>query len=304
MGRIIEIENLKKSYGEVKAVDDISFYVQQGSLFAFLGPNGAGKSTTISILNTYLKPDSGSVNIAGLTLGRDDSEIRSQIGVVFQEGVLDQRLTVWDNLMIRGSLYKLRGRALKKAAEAAAEIVGATEFLNRPYGKLSGGQRRRADIARALLNTPKILFLDEPSTGLDPQTRLSIWETVKKLQSEQGITVFLTTHYLEEAESAGYVVIIDKGKIAAKGTPVDLKRRFVKDELYLYPQKGAEKVLYDKLDNTVGLTVKNEVAVIPLDSTFEALSFIDEYKSHISDFEVRKGTMDGLFVAVTGREMR
>lgn len=182
--------------------------------------------------------------------------------------------------------------------------MGATEFLNRPYGKLSGGQRRRADIARALLNTPKILFLDEPSTGLDPQTRLSIWETVKKLQSEQGITVFLTTHYLEEAESAGYVVIIDKGKIAAKGTPVDLKRRFVKDELYLYPQKGAEKVLYDKLDNTVGLTVKNEVAVIPLDSTFEALSFIDEYKFHISDFEVRKGTMDGLFVAVTGREMR
>ena len=203
MKKAIVIENLTKTYGDLKAVDNISFYVEEGSLFAFLGPNGAGKSTTISILNTFLKPDGGRVEIGGRILGKEDSKIRAEIGAVFQESLLDPLLTVKENLSIRGSFYGLKGKSLKNAVADAIEKSGATDFMNRPYGKLSGGQRRRADIARALVNTPKILFLDEPTTGLDPQTRKSVWETIRKLQEGTKMTVLLTTRSIEEAAQAG-----------------------------------------------------------------------------------------------------
>lgn len=305
MKTAIEIENLSKSYGSLKAVDNISFYVEQGSLFAFLGPNGAGKSTTISILNTFLKPDSGNVRIGGRVLGKDDSKIRSEIGAVFQESLLDPLLSVKDNLTFRGSFYGLRGKALKEAVNNAAEKTGVTEFLSRPYGKLSGGQRRRADIARALLNTPKILFLDEPTTGLDPQTRLAVWETVQKLQKESGITVFLTTHYLEEAENADYVVIMDGGKIAAKGTPVELKTEYVSDILRLYPINEKSGDLENLLKNYgIYFTESKDSLQIPIASTFSALPLIEQTREYIFDYEVHKGTMDSLFVAVTGKEIR
>ncbi len=305
MKTAIEIENLSKSYGSLKAVDNISFYVEQGSLFAFLGPNGAGKSTTISILNTFLKPDSGNVRIGGRVLGKDDSKIRSEIGAVFQESLLDPLLSVKDNLTFRGSFYGLRGKALKEAVNNAAEKTGVTEFLSRPYGKLSGGQRRRADIARALLNTPKILFLDEPTTGLDPQTRLAVWETVQKLQKESGITVFLTTHYLEEAENADYVVIMDGGKIAAKGTPVELKTEYVSDILRLYPINEKSGDLENLLKNYgIYFTESKDSLQIPIASTFSALPLIEQTREYVFDYEVHKGTMDSLFVAVTGKEIR
>lgn len=305
MKTAIEIENLSKSYGNLKAVDNISFYVEQGSLFAFLGPNGAGKSTTISILNTFLKPDSGNVRIGGRVLGKDDSKIRSEIGAVFQESLLDPLLSVKDNLTFRGSFYGLRGKALKEAVNNAAEKTGVTEFLSRPYGKLSGGQRRRADIARALLNTPKILFLDEPTTGLDPQTRLAVWETVQKLQKESGITVFLTTHYLEEAENADYVVIMDGGKIAAKGTPVELKTEYVSDILRLYPINEKSGDLENLLKNYgIYFTESKDSLQIPIASTFSALPLIEQTREYVFDYEVHKGTMDSLFVAVTGKEIR
>ncbi|MGN1467612.1 MAG: ABC transporter ATP-binding protein [Ruminococcus sp.] len=305
MKTAIEIENLSKSYGSLKAVDNISFYVEQGSLFAFLGPNGAGKSTTISILNTFLKPDSGNVRIGGRVLGKDDSKIRSEIGAVFQESLLDPLLSVKDNLTFRGSFYGLRGKALKEAVNNAAEKTGVTEFLSRPYGKLSGGQRRRADIARALLNTPKILFLDEPTTGLDPQTRLAVWETVQKLQKESGITVFLTTHYLEEAENADYVVIMDGGKIAAKGTPVELKTEYVSDILRLYPINEKFGDLENLLKNYgIYFTESKDSLQIPIASTFSALPLIEQTREYVFDYEVHKGTMDSLFVAVTGKEIR
>ncbi|MDD5796844.1 MAG: ABC transporter ATP-binding protein [Oscillospiraceae bacterium] len=305
MKTAIEIENLSKSYGNLKAVDNISFYVEQGSLFAFLGPNGAGKSTTISILNTFLKPDSGNVRIGGRVLGKDDSKIRSEIGAVFQESLLDPLLSVKDNLTFRGSFYGLRGKALKEAVSNAAEKTGVTEFLSRPYGKLSGGQRRRADIARALLNTPKILFLDEPTTGLDPQTRLAVWETVQKLQKESGITVFLTTHYLEEAENADYVVIMDGGKIAAKGTPVELKTEYVSDILRLYPINEKSGDLENLLKNYgIYFTESKDSLQIPIASTFSALPLIEQTREYVFDYEVHKGTMDSLFVAVTGKEIR
>lgn len=305
MKTAIEIENLSKSYGSLKAVDNISFYVEQGSLFAFLGPNGAGKSTTISILNTFLKPDSGNVKIGGRVLGREDSKIRSEIGAVFQESLLDPLLSVKDNLSFRGSFYGLRGKKLKEAVNNAAEKAGVTEFLSRPYGKLSGGQRRRADIARALLNTPKILFLDEPTTGLDPQTRLAVWKTVSNLQKESGITVFLTTHYLEEAENADYVVIMDGGKIAAKGTPVELKTQYVSDILRLYPIEEKATNLTELLKSqNIDFSAANDSLQIPIESTFSALPLIEQTRKYIFDYEVHKGTMDSLFVAVTGKEIR
>ncbi len=202
MGNIIEVSNLHKSYGSVHAVKGLDFYVENGKIFAFLGPNGAGKSTTIDIICTFLKPDSGSVTVDGHVLGHEDGAIRASIGAVFQDNLLDNLLTVEENLRTRGSFYGLKGKTLEAAAKKAAEITGVTELMKRPYGKLSGGQRRRCDISRALVHTPKILFLDEPTTGLDPQTRKAVWETITSLQKETGMTVFLTTHYMEEAAGA------------------------------------------------------------------------------------------------------
>lgn len=223
MDKIIEIAGLRKSYGTLKAVKGIDFYVERGTLFAFLGPNGAGKSTTINIIDTLLKPDAGDILIDGYILGREDDKIRTIIGTVFQDNVLDRLLTVKENMIIRGSFYYSKRNELMAAVDNAAKITGVTGILDRPYGKLSGGQRRRADIARALVNTPKILILDEPTTGLDPQTRQNIWETIEHLRKEKNMTIFLTTHYMEEADRADYVVIIDNGSIVAKGTPADIR---------------------------------------------------------------------------------
>ncbi|SCJ97660.1 Daunorubicin/doxorubicin resistance ATP-binding protein DrrA [uncultured Eubacterium sp.] len=286
MSHIIEIKQLEKSYGSVKAVKEISFYVEEGGLFAFLGPNGAGKSTTINMICTFLKPDSGSIQVDGFILGKDDASIRKRIGVVFQSGVLDDLLTVEENLLIRGSFYNLKGRALKEAVKRAAKATDLMGFLKRPYGKLSGGQRRRADIARALIHTPHILFLDEPTTGLDPQSRRSIWNTIKRLQAEQNMTVFLTTHYMEEAEDADYCIIVDDGKIAAKGTPLDLKSRYAKDKMSILLKESSE-------------TVK-----LKLESTIEALDFLKKYEGNIREFTVEKGSMDDVFIGVTGKEIR
>ena len=229
MKKIIEVENFVKSYGDVKAVRGISFYVEEGKLFSFLGPNGAGKSTTIDTLCTLMDFDSGQITVDGFDLRSHAQSIRQNIGVVFQDSVLDNLLTVLENLFIRAGLYTNSKAEIKRMVEESTKIVELSEFLNRPYGKLSGGQRRRADIAAALLHKPKILFLDEPTTGLDPQTRLAVWETVKKLQSESGTTVFLTTHYMEEAADSDYIIVIDHGLIAAKGTPQELKTEYSGD---------------------------------------------------------------------------
>lgn len=286
MNRIIEVDHLMKSYGTVKAVQDISFYVEEGGLFAFLGPNGAGKSTTINMICTFLRPDGGSVVVDGSRLGEDDKHIRENIGIVFQNSLLDDLLTVEENLFIRGSFYNLKGDALKKAVLKAAKATELMGFLRRPYGKLSGGQRRRADIARALIHTPRVLFLDEPTTGLDPQSRRSIWNTIKKLQAEQGMTVFLTTHYMEEAEDADYCIVVDDGKIAAKGTPSDLKGRYAKDKL---------RILLAESGETINLK---------LGSTIEALEILKKYEGDIKEFTVEKGSMDDVFIGITGKEIR
>lgn len=303
MDKIIEVKNLSKSYGSIKAVKDISFYVEKGKLFAFLGPNGAGKSTTIDIICTFLKKDSGNIVIDGLELGKDDDEIRGRIGAVFQDGLLDNLLTVEENLMIRGGLYKNKKEDLKAAVDEIAEIMGITEILKRPYGKLSGGQRRRCDIARALINKPQILFLDEPTTGLDPQTRKSVWETIQRLQKSNNMTLFLTTHYMEEAAEADYVIIIDEGKIAAKGTPAYLRETYAKDKLSLMCRevKTVSGLLAQKNIENV---IISDCVCVELKETMEALQIIQDVKEYITGFEVTAGTMDDAFIGITGKEIR
>lgn len=303
--RIIEVKDLKKSYGKVEAVKSLSFYVESGKLFAFLGPNGAGKSTTIDIITTFLQKDSGEVTIDGLTLGKDDNKIRNIIGAVFQDNMLDDLLTVRENILMRGSLYGLKGEALKNAADKAIEAAEVQEFQNRRYGKLSGGQRRRADIARALVNTPKILFLDEPTTGLDPQTRKSVWETIRRLQAETGMTVFLTTHYMEEAAEADYVIVIDSGEISAKGTPSQLKEKYAGDFLKLVPKKEC----YDKVVQTLGsmklsFTENAGSVKISIPDTMSAVPLVEQFKNDIEGLEIVNGTMDDAFIAITGKEIR
>ncbi len=303
MNRIIEVEGLKKSYGPIEAVKGIDFFVEEGALFAFLGPNGAGKSTTIDILSALLKPDTGKVTVGGHQLGRDDGKIRSEIGIVFQDSLLDKLLTVRENLEVRGSFYGLKGRELAARIDYAAERAGVTDFLDQLYGKLSGGQRRRADIARALLNTPRILFMDEPTTGLDPQTRQRVWETIEQIQKDTGMTVFLTTHYMEEAAKADYVVVIDHGLIAAKGTPAQLKEQYTSDYLILH---GGDRRKVEDIVRKMGCIYEAyaDTITIELDSTLDALPILAQCRDSIRGFEVIQGSMDDAFIKITGRELR
>lgn len=303
MESVVEVSGLRKNYGDIHAVKGIDFTVTKGELFAFLGPNGAGKSTTIETICTLLRPDAGKVNVAGYQLGKEDDEIRRNIGIVFQYSILDKLLTVEENLNLRASFYGLLGQKRKKAVEAAAEVAGATSFIKRPYGKLSGGQRRRADIARALVNTPQIIFLDEPTTGLDPQTRINVWEAISSLQVNTNLTVFLTTHYMEEAANADNVAIIDDGLIVATGSPALLKTQYSTDKLYLLPEKETElgRVLAEK-----GYQYKTSGGqfVITIEDSLAALPILDLVRDKILGFQVVTGNMDDVFVDITGKEMR
>ncbi|MEA4869942.1 MAG: ABC transporter ATP-binding protein [Christensenella sp.] len=303
MNPIIEVSGLQKSYGAVHAVKGIDFYVESGKIFAFLGPNGAGKSTTIDIICTFLRADAGEVVVDGHTLGRDDNAIRQSIGAVFQDGLLDPLLTVQENLRIRAGFYGLGGRKREQVIASVAQRVGIEEILKRPYGKLSGGQRRRCDIARALVNTPKILFLDEPTTGLDPQTRKSVWETITKLQQDSGMTIFLTTHYMEEAAEADYVIVIDSGTIVAKGTPSELKERYTSDKLTLVT-KEPEALAAKLAAEGVGAEVVANRVTVRVGSTLAALPILERYQGAIAGFTVTTGTMDDAFIAITGKEIR
>lgn len=293
---IIKIEHLNKSFGDVKAVNDLSFRVKKGELFAFLGVNGAGKSTTISIICGHLRKDSGRVWIKDKDADCAGNETKRMLGVVFQESVLDKPLTVRENLKSRAALYGITGKAFKKRLNELKELLDFGDYIDRPVGKLSGGQRRRIDIARALLHRPEILILDEPTTGLDPQTRLLIWNVIEKLRINEKMTVFLTTHYMEEAANASYVVILDKGRIVAEGTPLELKNEYVRDTISLYGVTEDEvKSLgneYRKIRDGYSIQVKN---------TLEATRLIVEHQEIFRDYEVTKGGMDDVFLAVTGK---
>jgi len=301
MEKAIEVRGLVKSYGQIQAVRGLDFYVERGKLFAFLGPNGAGKSTTVEILSTALKKDQGEVTIGGFTLGREDEQIRASIGVVFQDRVLDDRLTVRENLLFRGRFYGLKGAKLRQAVEQAARDAAALDFLDQRYGTLSGGQRRRADLARALVNRPKILFLDEPTTGLDAQTRRDVWEFIRHMQLETGMTVFLTTHYMEEAAQADYVVVINQGRIAARGTPAQLKEAYAADQLRLYTDspQALEGILREA---GVSWQRRADSYTITLGRTLDALPVVERCREHIFSFEVLQGTMDAAFLEIIGKE--
>ena len=303
MEPIIVVSGLKKRYGTVKAVDGLGFSVKQGDLFAFLGPNGAGKSTTIDILCTFLKPDEGTVIINGYKLGIDDDRIRDSIGVVFQQGLLDDLLTVRENLETRGSLYGIGKNELKSMIEQAAANVGITDLLDRRYGRLSGGQKRRADIARGLIHTPRILFLDEPTTGLDPQTRKSVWNTIRSLQKDTGLTVFMTTHYMEEAAEADYVMVIDNGSMSASGTPTEIKEKYSRDMIRMSAKDcRALSAILDGMDLEYRRT--GDVFLVPLQGTMDSLPILDRCRETIYGFEVMNGTMDDAFLKITGGGIR
>lgn len=297
---IIAIDNLTKSYGEIKAVDGISFRVEKGSLFAFLGINGAGKSTTINIICSITDKDGGRVVVDGLDLEKHREEIKRKIGIVFQKSVLDESLTVYDNLVSRASLYGIYGDKFKEKLSELSGMLDLQPLLKRPYGKLSGGQKRRADIARGLINSPAILILDEPTTGLDPQTRQAVWKAIGNLREKYNTTVFLTTHYMEEANGADKVVIIDSGRIAAQGTPNELKNEYSGIYLKVYgiSSEDAEKLSQKYPD---GMKSERNCAVFRLKSTREAAEILSENKELISDFEVIKGDMDDVFLNVTGK---
>lgn len=298
MDNIIEIDNLDKSFGEVHAVNDLSFRVKRGELFAFLGVNGAGKSTTISIMCGTLSKDKGKVFIDGKDIDNNIEDITKEIGVVFQNSVLDSVLTVKDNLISRASLYGIYGEEAKQRILELARLLDFKDLLNRTVGKLSGGQRRRIDVARALLHKPKILVLDEPTTGLDPQTRKTLWAVIDDCRKNQNMTVFLTTHYMEEASDADYVVILDSGKISAEGTPLQLKNTYTGDFITIYneTEENIKKLglPYEKIRDAFRVEVK---------STEEAKNLIVKNPKLFKDFEITKGKMDDVFLAVTGKKL-
>ena len=298
MNDVIVIDNLSKSYKQLKAVDDLSFRIKRGELFAFLGINGAGKSTTINIICGQLKKDQGKVYIADMDVDKNLQLIKHKIGVVFQNSLLDPQLSVKDNLQVKASLYSMKKDEIKKRVEYLAELLDFKSYINRPIGKLSGGQKRRIDIARALLHQPEILILDEPTTGLDPQTRKMMWNVINKLRKEKDMTVLLTTHYMEEASEADYVVIIDSGKKVAEGTPLELKNKYVGDYMLIY-NTDEDKIKrlnlpYEKIPLGYRIEVKD---------TKEATELIKNNSDLFIDYELIKGKMDDVFLRVTGKSL-
>lgn len=310
MEQVIRVKGLKKYYKEIKAVDDISFTVERGELFGFLGVNGAGKSTTINMLCTLYRPTAGEIEICGHCLGREDGEIRKKIGVVWQNNCLDERLTVKENLYVRGALYGQGREMLKKNVERVCARLGLSDIYARPFGKLSGGQKRRCEIAAALVNTPEVLFLDEPTTGLDPATRMLVWESLDTMRREDGVTIFLTTHYMEEAGKASHIAVMDQGRIRESGTPFELKERFARDKLKLIPAEGKEERVKEILTGLCGGKEKNTVErreeyyLVTLSNSMEAMPVLRETERDLKGFELIQGSMDDAFLNITGKNLK
>lgn len=295
---VLKITNVSKSFGKVKAVNNISFKVKKGEMFAYLGVNGAGKSTTISMICGTLKKDSGTILVCGEYINKDSNYIKNKIGVVFQNSVLDQTLSVYDNLKYRASLYDITGNEFKKRFEELSKMFELNEIQNQKVKTLSGGQRRRVDIARAIIHNPEFLILDEPTTGLDPNTRKKLWNIIRDLRKKKGMTVFLTTHYMEEAADADFIIIIEKGKIITEGTPLDLKNKYAKDIISIYNVEEKDvmklKLPYTKIRDGFKLEVEN---------TSLATDLIIKNKEVFKDYEIIKGKMDDVFLNATGNEL-
>ena len=294
MEEILKITNVSKSFGKIKAVNNISFKVKKGEMFAYLGVNGAGKSTTISMICGTLKNDNGNIIVCGEDINKNSKYIKNKIGVVFQNSVLDQTLSVYDNLKYRASLYDITGNEFKKRFEELSKMFELNEIKNQKVKTLSGGQRRRVDIARAIIHEPEFLILDEPTTGLDPNTRKKLWNIIRNLREKNGMTVFLTTHYMEEASDADFIIIIEKGKIITEGTPLDLKNKYAKDIINIYHIEENDimklKLPYTKIRDGFKLEVED---------TSVATDLIIKNKEIFKDYEIIKGKMDDVFLNAT-----
>lgn len=298
MKNTIEINNLCKTFGELKAVQDLTLSVREGELFAFLGINGAGKSTTINIMCGQLSKDSGEIIIDGYNLDESLDLVKNEIGIVFQSSVLDASLSVYDNLESRAALYGITGTDYNKRLDELADILEFKDILNKTVRNLSGGQRRRIDIARALIHKPKILILDEPTTGLDPKTRKLLWNVISNFRKNENMTIFLTTHYMEEAVESDYIVIIDNGRIISEGTPHDLKNTYTQDYITIY---GVNEDDIRKLSPNYEV-VKNGYR-ISISNTKEATDMITKHPELFVDYEITKGRMDDVFLAATGKNL-
>lgn len=299
---IIKVSHLKKYFKEIKAVDDISFRVKKGELYGFLGVNGAGKSTTINILCTLLKSAEGEVQVCGHKLGANDREIRKKIGVVFQDNTLDSHLTVKENLISRAALYQDNRKELQNNLKWVVDILDIGETLNRQFRKLSGGQKRRCEIAKSLMNQPDILFLDEPTTGLDPQSRQNVWQCLEELRKEKQMTIFLTTHYMEEAAKANYISIMDAGKLVADGTPTMLKEQYTHDCLRLYTDRKEEIIKNLQIRELTYKEQSNHIEVI-IPNTLYGLQILNETQENLKSYEVIQGSMDDVFLNITGKQL-
>ena len=299
---ILQIEHLSKSYGDLKAVDDISLKVKKGSLFSFLGMNGAGKSTTINIICSILKKDSGKIYVNGYDLDKDVNKIKEEIGIVFQNSVLDNDLTVYQNLKVRASFYGFSKKEEKEKINNIVNLLQLNDILDKPINKLSGGQKRRVDIARSMIHNPKLLILDEPTTGLDPKTRLMVWNLINDIRNKTGMNVFLTTHYMEEAEESTYIVIMNKGKIISEGTPLELKNKYTSDYIKAYLDKNERlEELLNKDKIQYSYFEENNFYKIYIKNSELSVELLNKYKDYIKDFEILKGDMDDVFLnAING----
>ncbi|MDR1387797.1 MAG: ABC transporter ATP-binding protein [Propionibacteriaceae bacterium] len=298
----VEVSDLHKSYGRVRAARGISFNVSAGAFFAFLGVNGAGKSTTIKCLTTLLKPDSGRLVVAGHEVTRQDEAVRQNIGVVFQSPLLDLRLTVRENLDLRAALHRLSRPDWARRLDELSALLDLDGFMDRAYGRLSGGQQRRADMARALLHRPKVLFLDEPTASLDPYSREQVWEAIDQVRQGQETTIFLTTHYMAETERADQVCIIDQGQIVAQGTPAELRRRHSSSRLSVRLwRRGVARQRLASVGRQLPTSFKPaEPLWLPVDSFREARRLLDLLDEEVVDFELQHGSMDDVFLNLTG----
>lgn len=299
---ILQIEHLSNSYGDLKAVDDISLKVKKGSLFSFLGMNGAGKSTTINIICSILKKDSGKIYVNGYDLDKDVNKIKEEIGIVFQNSVLDNDLTVYQNLKVRASFYGFSKKEEKEKINNIVNLLQLNDILDKPINKLSGGQKRRVDIARSMIHNPKLLILDEPTTGLDPKTRLMVWNLINEIRNKTGMNVFLTTHYMEEAEESTYIVIMNRGKIISEGTPLELKNKYTSDYIKAYLDKNEQlEELLNKDKIQYSYFVENNFYKIYIKNSELSVELLNKYKDYIKDFEILKGDMDDVFLnAING----
>lgn len=303
MNKIIEVRDFVKKYGNFTAVDHVSFEVESGSIFAFLGPNGAGKSTTINTLCTIIEKTSGTLLIDGKDVSRDKDAVRSVIGVVFQDPTLDNKMTVEENLKMHCHFYNIPKSTIDERIHFVLKIVDLTEWRKAMVSSLSGGMKRRVEIARSLLHFPKVLFLDEPTTGLDPQTRANIWEYIIKLQKEKDITIFLTTHYMDEAEISDKVAIMDHGKIIAFDHPSALKEQYTKDKAYITTsdREGLEALLNK---HSMNFKKENGSFSVELSDLADFMELINEHRSSITDLEIKKGTLNDVFLEITGKDIR